>query len=455
MKRILLGLLFLAYSAGCATQAQLAGIAAKAKIPQECRFMGTTPQVADLGTQKNLEKIVAAMGGGNVIIVTGRHMNPGLLALANTWWGDLYDCDNPNQYQGTDIRVLSAALAHPVDSRVKEASLNVRISSNPEAVRGCQFLANVNDLTSGEVTHGTYPVRQAVLRYNTVSAGGDTVLLTSDPHTGEAYRCSAQPAEIQRPISAPVAAESPVSRESPTVSTTPQGLKRPQLVRGEAEAWKVLVTDNRRPLEGCRSVGSTGREYDVSHPDMLIELRGEAARSGGNVVFIPAAGRSYRGEIFSCPSARDSFPDAPAEAVPREESLPVVPEAPVTPPVPRSEPTMLRVESPPSVTPEPSAPAKSAQSPTQPIQKPESKPILRIEVVADAKDAWKVLVTDDVQAVLGCRSLKSTSKEYDFAGSFPVRDVQEDAARIGGNVVLTPTKGGRQPGLIFSCPSTK
>ncbi len=199
MKRILLGVLCLAYAAGCATQAQLAGIAAKAKIPQECRFIGTTPQIADLGTEKNLGKIVTAMGGGNVIIVAGRRLNPGLLALANTWWGDLYDCDSPNQYHGEDIRVLSATLAHPVDARVKEASLNVSITSNPDAVRGCQFLANVNDLTAGEVTRGVYPVRQAVLRYNTVSAGGDTVLLTSDPHTGEAYRCPAPSVATQPP----------------------------------------------------------------------------------------------------------------------------------------------------------------------------------------------------------------------------------------------------------------
>jgi hypothetical protein len=187
---------------------------------------------------------------------------------------------------------------------------------------------------------------------------------------------------------------------------------------------------------------------------------------------------------------------------------------PANPPVPRSEPTVPRVESQPVEKPEPSAAAKSTQqpvkseegsavtpssppveaiprttptktevaqrevlaqpkkvaqpptqvraterqSPTQPIQKPERlerKPIYRIQVVRDAKDAWKVLVTNDVQAVLGCTSLKRTSREYDFAGSFPVRDVQEDAARMGANVVLTPTTAGRQSGVIFSCPATK
>lgn len=192
MTRTISGIACLILTTGCATQAQLAGIAAKAKIPQECRFIGTTPEIADLGTKKNLQKVVGAMGGGNVLIVTGHRLNPGLAALANTWWGNLYDCEGPKQYSGVDIIVLSEELAHPLDSKTKEASVSIRITSNPEAVHGCEFLANVNDLTEGEVTLGVYPVRQAILKYNAAKVGGDIVLLTSDPHTGEAYLCAAE-----------------------------------------------------------------------------------------------------------------------------------------------------------------------------------------------------------------------------------------------------------------------
>jgi Domain of unknown function (DUF5655) len=102
MTRTISAIACLFLTTGCATQAQLAGIAAKAKIPQECRFIGTTPEIADLGTKKNLQKVVGAMGGGNVLIVTGHRLNPGLAALANTWWGNLYDCENVKQYHGVD-----------------------------------------------------------------------------------------------------------------------------------------------------------------------------------------------------------------------------------------------------------------------------------------------------------------------------------------------------------------
>jgi outer membrane lipoprotein SlyB len=99
-----IGLAVMALSlVGCATEAQLRGIASRAKIPQECSFVGTTPEISDLGTKKNLSNITSAMGGGNIIIVTGRRVYGGLAALANTWWGDLYACDIPTQYQGTGI----------------------------------------------------------------------------------------------------------------------------------------------------------------------------------------------------------------------------------------------------------------------------------------------------------------------------------------------------------------
>jgi hypothetical protein len=199
MKKVLaigIGIINIGLLAGCATEGQLAGIAAKAKIPQECRLIGQTPQISAISGKKNLDKVVEAMGGGNVIVETGAHFYQGLMALANTWWGNLYDCDKPTLYHGDGIRVLSPHAAHPVNAQIKEASDGVRVTSNTDTVRGCTFIVNVNDLTAGELTQGPYTVRQTVLKYNTATLGGNTVLLSSDPHTGEAYKCATQPAAL-------------------------------------------------------------------------------------------------------------------------------------------------------------------------------------------------------------------------------------------------------------------
>lgn len=263
----------LLFVTGCATEAQLAGIAAKARIPQECRLIGTTPQIADLGTKKNLDKIVTAMGNGNVIVVTGRHMNPGLLALANTWWGDLYDCENPTQYHGTDIMVLAHSLAHPLDPEKKAESANLRVTSNPEAVHGCRFLVNVNDLTEGEVTHGEYPVRQAVLRYNAAKAGGNIILLTSDPHTGEAYACGAVEG-------------APHSTE----------LVSPDFIH---------ITMKAQEIEGCREVGPSRARMTINSDGQITVGSARSAleltsQNGGNTLLVVpinnliAEGTGYR-----------------------------------------------------------------------------------------------------------------------------------------------------------------
>jgi hypothetical protein len=74
----------------------------------------------------------------------------------------------------------------------------------------------------------------------------------------------------------------------------------PRLVRGEEEASKVVVTVDRGLLASCTNLGRTLQQYDVSWPNRLAELRQEAARKGGNVVWIPAAGRPYWAEIFTC-----------------------------------------------------------------------------------------------------------------------------------------------------------
>ncbi len=195
MKRSAIGLLGALALASCAcqTEEQLRGIASRAKIQQECRYVGRTPQISQLSGKGNLAKVVDAMGGGNVMVQAGQTTYQGLAAFGNTWWGDLYDCDEPTKYDGSGITVLSSTSAHPVNTQLRAAAERVRVTSNPEIVRGCAFLVNVNDLTGGEMTKGPYPVRQASLKYNTVQAGGDTVFLSTDPHTGEAYRCGTGP----------------------------------------------------------------------------------------------------------------------------------------------------------------------------------------------------------------------------------------------------------------------
>jgi hypothetical protein len=163
------------------------------------------------------------------------------------------------------------------------------------------------------------------------------------------------------------------------------------------------------------------------------------------------------------PSQPRVEPSQPSEKRELRTEVATPPPAP-TPVAPPAEATpVAAVTSPPALTPKKETSVAEAKPPAQ-VQPPEKKSRTapgqkvqqkyRIQVVNGVRDAWKVLVTNDPQAVLGCASLKKTSKEYNFAGSFPVREVQEDAARVGGNVVLFPTTSGRQAAVIFSCTAS-
>lgn len=153
-------------------------------------------------------------------------------------------------------------------------------------------------------------------------------------------------------------------------------------------------------------------------------------------------------------------PEAPKRPAKVAETAPAQPSRPAPeaePPSPQTKTTVTEPKAPDQPQKETRTTAQVQQSETKQAQKPvrvEEQPKYRTYVIRDVKSAWRVLVTNDVAAVVGCKSLKKTTKEYDFSRSFPVRDVQEDAVRAGGNVVLTPTTAGQQPGVIFSCPAS-
>jgi hypothetical protein len=71
----------------------------------------------------------------------------------------------------------------------------VRVTNNPDVVRGCEFISNVT-ATSGwggsAGTAGGTANTEATLRNKTAKAGGNTLFLTTaGTHaSGEAYRCS-------------------------------------------------------------------------------------------------------------------------------------------------------------------------------------------------------------------------------------------------------------------------
>lgn len=78
-------------------------------------------------------------------------------------------------------------------------SASVRVTSNPEVVRPCEFLGNVTAKAVGG-TWATTPGERAQrrLQEETLKLGGDTVYIASDSAdarvasvTGEAYRCNA------------------------------------------------------------------------------------------------------------------------------------------------------------------------------------------------------------------------------------------------------------------------
>lgn len=66
----------------------------------------------------------------------------------------------------------------------------IRVTNNPEVVKGCKFISNVH-------AKGQTSVLIKTLQYETIKAGGNTLSLTVHPTgseaLGEAYACSATP----------------------------------------------------------------------------------------------------------------------------------------------------------------------------------------------------------------------------------------------------------------------
>ena len=73
--------------------------------------------------------------------------------------------------------------------RMRQEAEHVRVTDNPEAVRGCKFLGNVRSL--GHATRSTLD-----LQFKTVALGGNTVFTTNtqagrEIH-GDSYACAEQ-----------------------------------------------------------------------------------------------------------------------------------------------------------------------------------------------------------------------------------------------------------------------
>lgn len=68
----------------------------------------------------------------------------------------------------------------------------VRVTSNPEAVKGCEFLGNVKSTSGfGSTTSLAASNTERTLQNKTAKLGGNVLfIVTSGGHsTGEAYRC--------------------------------------------------------------------------------------------------------------------------------------------------------------------------------------------------------------------------------------------------------------------------
>jgi hypothetical protein len=102
------------------------------------------------------------------------------------------------------------ALIGCVTTTVTGAGAKVRVTSNPESVRGCKPLGNVkgSDHWNGGTMGQGFAEESATneLRNNTAAMGGNTVLMvrsttntSGSTQLGEAYSCPAEPAPAVTP----------------------------------------------------------------------------------------------------------------------------------------------------------------------------------------------------------------------------------------------------------------
>lgn len=98
------------------------------------------------------------------------------------------------------VGFVAVMLVGCVTTRVTPAGENVRITSNPEAVRGCAFLGNVKstDRMNGGILGQVAAEENASRRLQNAAAemGANTVFMTAETtgmsgavKRGEAYRC--------------------------------------------------------------------------------------------------------------------------------------------------------------------------------------------------------------------------------------------------------------------------
>ena len=93
-------------------------------------------------------------------------------------------------------------------STVTPEMKQVRVTNNPEVVRGCKFLGNTSPSTESQWQSGS-PTNDSVFREQVVKMGGNVGFITAAPqkpaegvgYYGEAYRCEepAKPAEEPKP----------------------------------------------------------------------------------------------------------------------------------------------------------------------------------------------------------------------------------------------------------------
>jgi Domain of unknown function (DUF4156) len=99
--------------------------------------------------------------------------------------------------------VISAVIAVCACKSLTPEGSKVRVTSNPEVVRGCTFLGNVRDEAMHAV--GTPKRAEDMLRSKTAALGGNVLMVTTSTSTyaltamsGEAYLCVAQPSNTDR-----------------------------------------------------------------------------------------------------------------------------------------------------------------------------------------------------------------------------------------------------------------
>lgn len=131
------------------------------------------------------------------------------------------------------------------------------------------------------------------------------------------------------------------------------------------------------------------------------------------------------GEVFATLAALEAqFAETPAAtlAPPAVEPKPGQSERAVPPDQPP-------VSSPPEPPVPPISEPKPEQKPSFPPPQLQSPPsTLPVQQVRGAKDAWKVLVTNDTSAASDCKSLGLTSNSYD-ASKGRIGEAKEEAAK--------------------------